>query len=174
MLSALPLPRSLDPKTPATLPSRLYTLLILVRDTASALVRLPFFVFPLAVHAPVYAMGRLGARLVEDEEETQAQNKVAFGFVSLLLIYPAAFCFLWALFMYTRTGALLAFVTLYLFAKYHNKMIDGAFDLFPICVILCLLSRCCNMYSQLRRVCLLMCASFAFSLTSFLSVQSAS
>ena len=73
-------------------------------------------------------MGRLGARMVKDEEETQAQNKVAFGFLSLLLVYPTAFFFLWALFLYTRTGAILAFVTVALFARYHNQMINGQFS----------------------------------------------
>ncbi len=35
-------------------------------------------------------MGRFGANLVESEEETQAQNEVAFGLLSLLLVYPAS------------------------------------------------------------------------------------
>ncbi|KAI5889222.1 uncharacterized protein SCHCODRAFT_02510249 [Schizophyllum commune H4-8] len=128
VLSALPLPRTLDPKSSATLPSRLYTLAILLRDSLSSLARLPFFLFPLIVHAPVYVMGRLGARMVKDEEETQAQNKVAFGFLSLLLVYPTAFFFLWALFLYTRTGAILAFVTVALFARYHNQMINDNYE----------------------------------------------
>lgn len=125
VLSALPLPRTLDPRVPTPLPSRLYTLLILVRDSTSSLIRLPFFLFPLIVHAPVYMMGRLGASLTADEEETIGQNKVVFGLLSMMLIYPAAFFFLWALFLYTRTAAILVGVTLYLFASYHNRMIDG-------------------------------------------------
>ncbi|KAF5385969.1 hypothetical protein D9615_002530 [Tricholomella constricta] len=128
VLSSLPLPRSLDPNTPAPVPSRLYTILILIRDTISALIRLPFFLFPLIVHSPVYFMGRLGAKLVKDEEETQAQNKVVFGLLSLLLIYPAAFFFLWALLWYTPIGALLAAATVYLFANYHNRMIDDNYE----------------------------------------------
>ncbi|KAI3604698.1 glycerol-3-phosphate o-acyltransferase [Moniliophthora roreri] len=125
VLSSLPLPRLLDPNTSTPLPSRLYTLVIFVSDTVSSLARLPFFVFPLIVHLPVYIMGRFGARLVEDEEETQAQNKVVFGLLSMFMIYPAAFFFLWALFWYTPVGALLAALTCYLFAIYHNRMIDG-------------------------------------------------
>jgi uncharacterized membrane protein len=70
-------------------------------------------------------MGRWGASLVEAEEETQAQNKVVFGLLSLLLIYPATFFFLWALFWYTPVGALLAASAVYLFAIYHTKTIDG-------------------------------------------------
>ncbi|KAG6810973.1 hypothetical protein H0H92_009556 [Tricholoma furcatifolium] len=76
VLKSLPLPPTLDPNVPAPIPSRLYTLLLLIRDTISALIPLPFFFFPLIVHLPVYSMGRLGARLVKDEEETQAQNKI--------------------------------------------------------------------------------------------------
>ncbi|KAG6880345.1 hypothetical protein C0992_011096 [Termitomyces sp. T32_za158] len=124
VLKSLPLPRSLNPTIPAPIPSRLFTLLILIRDTLSALIRLPFFLFPLIMYLPVYSMGRLGARLVKDEEETQAQNKVVFGFLSLLLIYPAVFFFLWALLWYTPIGALLAAATVYLLANYHDRMID--------------------------------------------------
>ena len=125
VLSSLPLPRSLDPNTFVTVPSRLYTLLILFRDSISVLIQLPFFLLPLIVHIPVYVMGRLGAKLVEHEEETQAQNKVAFGLLSLLLVYPATFFFLWALLWYTPIGAVVAAVSVYLFAVHHNRMIDS-------------------------------------------------
>ncbi|KAF7427876.1 hypothetical protein PC9H_007092 [Pleurotus ostreatus] len=128
VLSSLPLPRTLDPRHPATLPSRFYTLAVLFRDTLWSLLSLPFFVFPLIVHSPVYIMGRLGARLVEDEEETQAQNKVLFGLLFTLLMYPASFFFLWALFMYTPIGAILAFGTVYYLAVYHNKMINDYYE----------------------------------------------
>jgi hypothetical protein len=124
-LSSLLLPRSLDPKAPVPLPSRLYTISILLRDSISALVRLPFFLFPCIVHIPAYALARYGANLVENEEETQAQNKVAFGSIGLIFTYTLAFFFLWALFLYTHTGALVAGAIVYLFAKYHNRMIDG-------------------------------------------------
>ncbi|KAJ8078021.1 hypothetical protein PM082_000223 [Marasmius tenuissimus] len=128
VLSALPLPRSLDPNIPTPLPSRLYTLLIFIRDTLSSLARLPFFAFPLVVHLPVYVMGRLGARLAQDEEETQAQNKVVFGLLSMAMVYPAIFFFLWALLWYTPVGALLAAATAYLFAMYHNRMINDNYE----------------------------------------------
>lgn len=126
VLAYLPLPRTLDPNHPTPLPSRLHTFAILFRDSLTSLLRLPFFIFPLIVHLPVYVIGRLGAKMVEDEEETQAQNKVVFGLLFLLMIYPAAFFFLWALFWYTPAGALLAFGTVYLFAIYHNSLINGA------------------------------------------------
>lgn len=128
VLSRMPLPRSLDPNVPTPLPSRLITLLILLRDTLACLARLPFFLFPVVVHLPVYFMGRLGARLVEDEEETQAQNKIVFGLLSMMMVYPAAFFFLWAFLWYSSAGALAAAVIVYLFARYHNTLIDDNYE----------------------------------------------
>lgn len=100
---------------------------ILIRDTLAVLVRLPFFLFPLLLHAPVYVMGRIGARLVEHEEETQAQNKAVFGLLSCMMIYPAAFWALWAMFWYTGTGALVAAFIVWAFAYYHTRLINGAY-----------------------------------------------
>ncbi|KII92721.1 hypothetical protein PLICRDRAFT_696028 [Plicaturopsis crispa FD-325 SS-3] len=128
VLSTLPLPRTLDPNHPTPLPSRLRTLLVLIRDSISILVRLPFFAVPLIIHTPVYVMGRMGARLVEDEEETQAQNKVVIGLLLMFMIYPATFFFLWAMFWYTRGGALLAAGIVWLFALYHTKMINDTYE----------------------------------------------
>lgn len=125
VLSALPLPRTLDPDHPTPLPGRLRTLGLLISDSVASLTRLPFFIFPLIVHTPIYIMGRLGARLVEHEEETQAQNKVVIGLLLSFMIYPLSFWLLWALFLYTQTGAILAAVTVWLFAVYHTKLING-------------------------------------------------
>ena len=125
VLSSLPLPRTLDPSQPVTLPSRLLTLLILIRDSLASLIRLPFFFLPLVVHLPAYIVARLGARLAIDEEETQAQNKVLFGMFLLMLIYPTAFLVMWAFLWFTPTGAILSATLLWLFASYHNKLIDG-------------------------------------------------
>ena len=63
--------------------------------------------------------------VVEDEEETQAQNKIVLGLLSLLCVYSMAFMFLWALFLYTPLGAIVAAATVWLFAVYHVKIIDG-------------------------------------------------
>ncbi|KAJ7094994.1 hypothetical protein C8R44DRAFT_718292 [Mycena epipterygia] len=126
VLSSLPLPRTLDSNKQMPLPSRLLTLVILIRDSFSTLLGLPFFAFPFVVYMPVYFMGRFGARLVEDEEETQAQNKLVFGLLSMLLIYPAFFFFLWSMFLYTQVGVLMALVTLWLFAWYHDTVINGS------------------------------------------------
>lgn len=90
-------------------------------------IQLPFFLVPLSIHIPVYVMGRLGAKLAETEEETQAQNKVALGLVSLLLIYPATFFFLWSMFWYTSLGAIIAAGIVYLFAVSHVRLIDREF-----------------------------------------------
>lgn len=72
-------------------------------------------------------MGRLGAKLAETEEETQAQNKVALGLISLLLIYPATFFFLWTTFWYTSVGAIVSAGIVYLFAVSHVSSIDREF-----------------------------------------------
>jgi len=127
VLSSLPLPRTLDPNQPVPLPSRLYTLMILLRDTLALAVRLPFFLFPVIVHLPVYILSRLGAQLAVDEVESQAQNKVVIGVVLLVLfIYPTAFFLLWAFMMYTPLGALISAGVVWLLAVYHNKLILGA------------------------------------------------
>ncbi len=125
VLSSLPLPRTLDPSQPVTLPSRLFTLLILIRDSVACLIHLPFFFLPLIVHLPAYIFARLGARLAIDEEETQAQNKVLFGMFLLMLIYPTAFVVMWAFLWFTPVGAILSATLLWLFASYHNKLING-------------------------------------------------
>lgn len=128
VLSSLPLPRTLDPHQPVPLPSRLFTLLVLIRDTLASLIRLPFFILPLIVHSPAYVMGHLGARLVIDEEETQAQNKVLFGMFLLMLIYPTAFLVMWAFLWFTPIGAILSATFVWLFAVYHNKLIDDNYQ----------------------------------------------
>lgn len=128
VLSSLPLPRTLDPNQPVPLPSRLYTLMILLRDTLTLAIRLPFFLFPVIVHLPVYILSRLGAQLAADEVETQAQNKVVVGLVLLVLfIYPTAFFLLWAFMMYTPLGALISAGVVWLLAVYHNTLILGVF-----------------------------------------------
>lgn len=75
-LSDLPLPRTLDPSVEAPLPSRLSTLAVLLKDTLATTIRLPFFLLPLIIHLPAYTLCRVLARMVEEEEETQAQIKV--------------------------------------------------------------------------------------------------
>jgi len=127
-LSALPLPRILDPAHPAPLPSRLLTLGVLLRDTLGCLVRLPFFAVPLLLHFPAYVLARVGARMAEDEEETQAQNKIVFGLLFLAVLYPTLFYFLWALFRLTTIAGLVAACTVWWFAAYHNRLIDDNYE----------------------------------------------
>ena len=119
------MPELLDPRRKTPLPSRLYTLILLLRDTISILVRVPFFLIPLIIHVPAYFASRWAAKLVEDEEETQAKNKVVVGLLGLIVTYSSAFFFLWALLWYSPVGALVAFATVWLLAVYHVKLIDG-------------------------------------------------
>ncbi|VDB99602.1 unnamed protein product [Peniophora sp. CBMAI 1063] len=127
VLASLPLPSTLDPSRPVPLPGRLKTLLVLIRDTITSLALLPFFVLPLFIHAPAYVMGRLGARLVEDEEETQAQNKVIFGLLCVLLAYPTAFVLLWAFLYYSPIGAMISLGLVSLLAYYHTILVKDVY-----------------------------------------------
>ena len=131
VLESLPLSSSLDPSRPVPFPSRLLTVSHLVISTLDSLIRLPLFFLPLVVHFPAYLMARVGAKLVEDEEETQAQNKVVFGLLFLFLCYPAAFFFVWAFLKYTPVGALIAAFIVFLFASYHTKLVNGEFTVMP-------------------------------------------
>lgn len=124
VLASLHLPATLSPTHPAPLPSRLFTLSILMHDTLAALIRLPLFFLPLLIHMPVYIVGRLAARLVEHEEETQAQNKVVVSLLLLMLIYPMIFWILWAVLSYSGTGALVAALTVWAFAYYHTRLVN--------------------------------------------------
>lgn len=134
MLTSLPLPRTLDPSHPTPLPSRLATLTLLIRDTLACLIRFPFFIGPLLLHAPAYIVARIGARLVEDEEETQAQNKVVFALLLMLLTYPAAFFVMWAFLWYTPIGALVAATSIIFLTIYHDRLVNGKRILCSMCV----------------------------------------
>ena len=80
---------------------------------------------PLLFHAPTYFFGRIGAKLVEDEEETQAQNKVAFGLLLLMVVYTTIGVYVWSILRYSTVGALLATGIVFVFTWYHNSVIDG-------------------------------------------------
>ena len=56
-LNALPLPRILDPHTPASPPDRFSSLFALFKTTLSSLLFLPFFALPLLAHLPIYIVG---------------------------------------------------------------------------------------------------------------------
>ena len=72
----------------------------------------------------LFALLRFGLRRQAFLLPTDAPEVVLLRF----LFGTTAFFFLWALFLYTRTGAILAFVTVALFARYHNQMINGQFS----------------------------------------------
>lgn len=124
VLTDVPLPRTLDPNRKMSLPNRFLPLWLLTKDSLASLVRLPFFVFPLITHFPVYIVGILGARLVEDELETQAQMKVAFGLILSFLTYPILFFTFWAIFRQLPLGAAIAAGAVLLMSRYHSALID--------------------------------------------------
>ena len=70
-------------------------------------------------------MGRVAANLSENEEESQAQNKVVIGLLLLMMIYPAAFWMVWAVLSFTSYGALVAGLTVWAFAYYHTRLVNG-------------------------------------------------
>lgn len=132
MLCGLALPDSLGTK--AAVASRLYTIPVLVRDSMSVMIRLPLFLVPLIMHIPAYVLAWYGGKLVEDEEETQAQNKVGFGLLAVILTFSTVFFVLWRLMMYTVVGALISGGAVYLFGKYHREMIDGEYGMLLTCM----------------------------------------
>lgn len=123
-LTDIPLPRTLDPNRKITLPNRFLPLWLLVKDSLSSLVRLPFFLFPLVTHVPVYIVGILASRLVEDELETQAQMKIAFGLILSFLTYPILFFTFWAIFRQVPLGAAIAAGAVFVMGRYHSALID--------------------------------------------------
>ncbi|CAE6366655.1 unnamed protein product [Rhizoctonia solani] len=128
-LADLPLPRTLDPSVEAPLPSRLSTLAVLLKDTIATTIRLPFFVLPALIHLPAYVLCRMLARMVEEEEETQAQMKIFGGILAMVIMtYPVIFMFLWAFLWSTPIGALLAAGIVWLIAIYHVSMIDDNYE----------------------------------------------
>jgi len=123
-LTDIPLPQDLNPSTKISLPSRFFTLWLLIKDSMAMLLRLPFFVVPLLAHLPVYICAVLGARLAEDEVETQAQMKIAFGLILSFLTYPVLFFTTWAIFRQVPLGAALAAGMVWLLSRYHSVLID--------------------------------------------------
>jgi glycerol-3-phosphate O-acyltransferase/dihydroxyacetone phosphate acyltransferase len=77
---------------------------------------------------PIYVMGILGARLAEDEMETQAQMKIALGLVLSFLTYPVLFFSLWAVFRQIPLGAAIAAGAVWLLQRYHSVLIDENYD----------------------------------------------
>ncbi|KZO93964.1 acyltransferase, partial [Calocera viscosa TUFC12733] len=123
VLSSLPLPRTLDPRRPTPLPSRLSTLALLVRDSIASAIRLPFFFLPLVVHIPVYALGKYVQGMIVDEEEI-AQGKVFLGLFLLVCTYSSLFLGLWIFLWLSPVGALIAAAVTWAFAVYHVQLVD--------------------------------------------------
>lgn len=124
VLSSLPLPRTLDPSRPTPIPSRLSTLANLVGSSIACAIPLTFLTLPLAINAPAYVMSRYGANLAVDEEETQAQNKIAFGLLLTAGSYGFIFWAIWAFFWLTPIGAVLAASIVWLLYTFYLRTID--------------------------------------------------
>lgn len=90
--------------------------------------RLPFFFVPLLFHLPIYGVGLLGARLAEDEQETQAQTKIALALVFTMLSYPVLFFSLWAVFRQVPLGFAISAGILWLLGRYHLALIDENYN----------------------------------------------
>ena len=127
-LTDLPLPQTLDPTRKVALPSRFSTMWLLIKDTLITLYHLPFFLVPMIVHLPIYGMGILGARLVEDELETQAMMKVVFGLILSVLTYPILFFVFWTVFKQVPLGAMLAAGIVWLLRQFHSTLIDENYN----------------------------------------------
>jgi hypothetical protein len=127
-LADLPLPKNLDPSRPVPLPGRLRTLAILVKDTVICLAQFPLFILPFLFHIPIYITGILGARMAEDELETQAQMKMFLGVFFSFITYPITFfIFLW-LFAAVPLGMAFAAGAVWLIGKYHTALIDQNYN----------------------------------------------
>jgi hypothetical protein len=127
-LSDLPVPTDLDPSKPIPLPSRFSTLILLIRDTISVLVRVPFFLMPMLIHLPMYYVAKLGENIVREELETQAQMKIVFGMLFSLLVYPVVFLIMWLMLGFTSVGAIVAAGGVYLFNMSHKTLVDENYD----------------------------------------------
>lgn len=127
-LTDIPLPQTLDPSRKLSLPNRFFPLWLLVKDSLTALFRLPFFVLPLLINIPVYIVGILGARLAEDEMETQAQMKIACGLLLTLLTYPVLFFTFWAIFRAVPLGSAIAAGAVFLLGRYHAVLVDQNYE----------------------------------------------
>jgi glycerol-3-phosphate O-acyltransferase/dihydroxyacetone phosphate acyltransferase len=111
-----------------SLPNRFLPLWLLIKDTLASLIRLPFFLFPLITHIPIYIVGILGSRLVEDELETQAQMKIALGLVLSFLTYPVLFFTFWAIFRQVPLGFAIAAGAVFAMGRYHSALIDQNYN----------------------------------------------
>lgn len=134
-LSHIPLPlSSLDSDRPTRLPSRTTILALFLREFLSSLIRLPFFALPFLMHIPIYIIGRTGAKLVEDETETQAQMKMFAGLFVSILVYPImGLGLFFAVFrmgglLGSLAGLFLAGLCVWGLVMYHLSLIDDNYE----------------------------------------------
>ncbi|SCZ94813.1 BZ3500_MvSof-1268-A1-R1_Chr12-1g03675 [Microbotryum saponariae] len=122
-LSGVPLPDKLDPNNKHDLPTRMRVLGHLLLSTGKAMLRLPFFAAPLIVHMPIYLMGKYSLRF-SDLQEDHAQNKIAVCLVLSMATYVTLFFLAWAFLFIAPYGFILAAIFVWLFAVYHNSLVD--------------------------------------------------
>ncbi|WWC91816.1 uncharacterized protein L201_006763 [Kwoniella dendrophila CBS 6074] len=127
-LSDISLSSTLDPSLPVSLPNRFSTLFHFIKDTLICLFHLPFFIVPMLIHIPVYIMGYQGSKLAEEEMETQAQMKVAFGVLISLIYYPVLFFLLWGALKGFAFGVVLAAGTIWALGRTHSALIDENYN----------------------------------------------
>lgn len=53
-----------------------------------------------------------------------AENKIAFGLIVALLLYPTMFLIVWISLLFSPVGALCAFGVVWIMALYHGALID--------------------------------------------------
>lgn len=126
-LTGVPLPAALDPSIPHTLPTRFRVAFSLLFSASASLIRLPLFIVPLIVHLPIYLITKYSLRLSRMEED-HAQFKIALGLIFAILTYPTLFVFSWFVLFLTPIGGILALGFVWLFAVYHNTMIDDNYN----------------------------------------------
>jgi len=135
-LASLPLPRvkrSPNSKNAIPIPSRLSTILPLLRETFGVLISLPLFLVPLLVHLPIYYVTRWVGNKSVREEETMAQNKLVVGLIALFAIYSFWFWIIFALFLGTPIGAFIAIITIWGLEFYHGRLIDDNYLRYGSC-----------------------------------------
>lgn len=79
------LPSTMDPEQSVRIPDRLTSLLYLVVDTCSSLLRFPFFFLPLVLHLPLYIAGRISSRVFPTDPESFARQSFFLFFPSFLV-----------------------------------------------------------------------------------------
>ncbi|KAG8813107.1 hypothetical protein FRC17_001671 [Serendipita sp. 399] len=123
-LANLPLSQSRKASSESPVPSRLSTILPLLRESIAVLIRLPLFLVPLMINLPIYWTTRWAGEKASVDEESIAQSKVVVGLVLFIAIHGFWFWIIWMCLAVTPIGALIAGTSVWGLATYHQKLID--------------------------------------------------